>query len=90
MIATVEHLERMEKANDEITAMQDVVEIAEQALPKQINFLNDTAQEFVDMDDEIEDAIAEMRELAELNRARRPADDLEEEEFDRGVPDKDY
>jgi hypothetical protein len=42
------------------------------------------------MDDEIEDAIAEMRELAELNKARRPIDDLEEEEFDRGVPDKDY
>jgi hypothetical protein len=43
MIATVEHLERMDKANDEVQAMQDVVEIAERALPKQINFLNDTA-----------------------------------------------
>ena len=61
MIATVEHLERIDKNNDEVQAISEVVQLAEEALPKQIGFLNDTAQEFVEMDDEIEEAIAEMK-----------------------------
>ena len=57
------------------------METAEQALPKQTGFLNDTAVDFVDMDGEMEDAIAQMKELAALDKLRRPLDDLSDEEF---------
>ena len=67
-----------------------MVEIAEEALPKQISFLNDTAQEFVDMDDEIDNAIDEMKQLAMMDAIRRDPNDLEDEEFQGDVPDKDY